>query len=185
MPDTGFMSPDNVVAQNGVFFQDKWINEGGGIIVFFAGSSNFQTVDGFENDGTLPAGATIVGAEVKLLETYSSPDGQTFDIQLSIDGGSNFSSAITSGNLGTSSGGSGAGADHLVPTSGGATQLWGLDWSGFSDLSQIQLKGSNGTQNIVSDHVQLKLYYTEAASPDSIKLNGGIFTIRGGTITIK
>ena len=182
MPDTGFMSPDNRVAQNGVFFQDLWLTEGGGIIIFFAGSSNFQTVDGFENDGTLPVGATIVGAEVKLLETYSSPDGQTFDIQLSIDGGSNFSSAITSGNVGVSGD---ADNDHLVPTSGGATQLWGLDWSGFSDLSQIQLKGSNGTQNIVSDHVQLKLYYTEAASPDSIKLNGGIFTIRGGTITIK
>ena len=187
MPDTGFMSPDNIVGQNGTFFGDQWITPSTGVIVFFAGASNFQTVDGFENDGTLPAGATVVGAEVALLASYSSPDGQTFDIQLSIDGGSNFSSSITSGNLGTSSasgGTGGSGADHLVPTSGGATQLWGLDWSGFSDLSQIQLKGLNGTANIVSQHVQLKLYYEVDTGMGSVKLDGTKIQIVSGKFLI-
>ena len=184
MPDTGFMSPDNVVGQSDVFFGSEWITPSTGVIVFFAGASNFQTVDGFENDGTLPAGATVVGAEVQLLASYSSPDGNTIDIQLSIDGGSNFSSAITSGNLGTSSGGSGQGADHLIPTSGGATQLWGLDWSGFSDLSQIQLKGLNATANVVSQHVQLKLYYELETGMGSVKLDGAKIQIVSGKFLI-
>ena len=165
MPDTGFMSPDNIVGQSGTFFGSEWITPSTGVIVFFAGASNFQTVDGFENDGTLPGGATVVGAEGQLLATYSS--------------------SITSGNLGTSSasgGTGGAGADHLVPTSGGATQLWGLDWSSFSDLSQLQVKGSNGTANIVSQHVQLKLYYEVGTGPvrvaGTLKISSGKFTIK-------
>ena len=178
MPDTGFMSPDNIVAQSGTFFGSEWITPSSGFIVFLAGASNFQTVDGFENDGSLPSGATIVGAEVQLLDTSSSPDGQTIDIQLSIDGGSNFSASITSGNVGVSGD---ADNDHLVPTSGGATQLWGLDWSGFSDLSQIQLKGLNATANMASQHVQLKLYYEVGTGPvrvaGTLKISSGKFTI--------
>ena len=179
MPDTGFISPDNVVGQNGTFFGTEWITPTSGFIVFLAGASNFQTVDGFENDGSLPSGAIIVGAEVQLLDTSSSPDGQTIDIQLSIDGGSNFSSAITSGNVGVSGD---ADNDHLVPTSGGATQLWGLDWSGFSDLSQIQLKGLNATANLASQHVQLKLYYE--VNMGSVKLDGAKIQIVSGKFLI-
>ena len=153
MPDTGFMSPDNVVSTSGTFFNNFWITEGGGIIVFFA-SSGTQTVDGFENDGTLPAGATITGAEVELQNTYVSSGTGTIDIQLSINGGSSFSSSITSPTLTTDSL-----ADYIV---GSSTQLWGLDWSSFSDLSQLQLKGLNGSTNIFSDHVRLKLHYEDS-----------------------
>ena len=178
MPDTGFMSPDNVVAQNGVFFQDKWINEGGGIIVFFA-TSGTQIVDGFENDGSLPGGATVTGAEVELQGTYVSSGTGTFDIQISIDGGSSFSSSITSGTIDTSGGTD----DYTV---GGSTQLWGLNWSGFSDLSQLQVKGLNGSVNIFSDHVRLKLYYTEAAShTPTLNIKSGYITLKGGKLTIK
>tara|TARA_E500000305_G_C3938626_1_gene196387 strand:- start:123 stop:656 length:534 start_codon:yes stop_codon:yes gene_type:complete len=177
MPDTGLMSPDNVAAGANVAFSGLWITEGGGIIVFFA-SSGTQTVDGFENDGTLPAGATVVGAEVLLLNTYISSGTGTFDIQLSIDGGSNFSSSITSGTINTT--------QTNDFTLGGSSNLWGLDWSSFSDLSNLQVKGLNGSTNIFSDHVQIKLHYTAAAqSPSGIKLKGGTFTLKGGTLTIK
>jgi len=159
MPDTGFMSPDNVVSTTSTFFSDLWITEGGGIIVFFA-TNGTQTVDGFENDGTLPGGSTITGAEVELQNTYVSSGTGTFDIQLSINGGSSFSSSITSGTINTTTS-----ADYTI---GNSSQLWGLDWSGFSDLSQLQLKGLNGSTNIFADHVRLKLYYGAASSVESV-----------------
>ena len=165
MPDTGFMSPDNVVSTSGTFFTNFWINEGGGIIVFFA-SSGTQTVDGFENDGTLPAGATITGAEVELQNTYVGSGTGTIDIQLSINGGSSFSSSITSPTLTTDSL-----ADYIV---GSSTQLWGLDWSGFSDLSQLQLKGLNPSTAVFADHVRLKLHYeVAAAGTGPVRLQSG------------
>ena len=174
MPDTGFMSPDNVVSNSGTFFSDLWITEGGGIMVFGA-TSGTQTVDGFENDGTLPGGVTILGAEVLLTDTYLTSGTATIDIQLSINGGSGFSSSITSGTIGTSTT-----ADYTI---GGSSNLWGLDWSGFSDLSQLHLKGLNATGNIFSDHVQLKLYY-ESVTP-TVLIKSGTITLKSGTLTIK
>ena len=176
MPDTGFMSPDNVVSTTSTFFNNFWINEGGGVIVFFA-TNGTQTVDGFENDGSLPGGATITGAEVKLKDTYVSSGTGTFDIQISIDGGSSFSSSITSGTIGTSS------SNFII---GGSSNLWGLNWSSFSDLSQLQVKGLNGTLNIISDHVYIKLHYTEAAShTPTLNIKSGYITLKGGKLTIK
>ena len=175
MPDTGFISPDNVVSTSGTFFTNFWINEGGGIIVFVA-SSGVQVVDGFENDGSLPGGATITGAEVKLKDTYVSSGTGTFDIQISIDGGSAFSSAITSGTIGTDSG--------ISYTLGGSSNLWGLDWSSFSDLSQLQVKGLNGSTNIFSDHVYIKLHYTAGTTPLA-KLKTGTVILKAGSFTIK
>ena len=176
MPDTGFMSPDNVVSTSGTFFSDFWIAEGGGIIVFFA-SSGTQTVDGFENDGSLPAGATITGAEVLLTNHYVTSGTGTFDIQISIDGGSSFSTSITSGTMNTTT------TNDF--TLGGSSNLWGLNWSSFSDLSQLQVKGLNGTTNIYAEHVQLKLHYTPGSAPTRLTLSGGSITLNGGSLTIK
>ena len=180
MPDTGFMSPDNVVSTTSTFFNNFWINEGGGVIIFFA-TNGTQTVDGFENDGaSLPGGATITGAEVKLKDTYVSSGTGTFDIQISIDGGSSFSSSITSGTIGTDSG--------ISYTLGGSSNLWGLDWSSFSDLSQLQVKGLNGSLNIISDHVYIKLHYAGGTVSETLarlSIKGSTLSLKGGTFTIK
>ena len=143
MPDTGFMSPDNVVANANTFFNTAWLVEASGIIVFLA-TTGTQTVDGFENDGTLPAGATITGAEVLLTNTYVTSGTGTFDIQISINGGSS-----------------------------------------FSDLSQLQVKGLNGVNNIYSQHVQIKLYYTETVHTPTLNIKSGEVIIKGGKLTIK
>ncbi len=175
MPDTGFISPDNVVSTSNTFFTNFWINEGGGIIVFVA-SSGVQVVDGFENDGSLPGGATITGAEVLLSNTYVSSGTGTFDIQLSIDGGSSFSTSITSGTMTTT--------NTNDFTLGGSSNLWGLNWSSFSDLSQLQVKGLNGSTNIFSDHVQIKLHYTAGTTPMA-RLKTGTVILKAGSFTIK
>jgi hypothetical protein len=170
MPDTGFMSPDNVVAQANVSFDTEWITFNSGLIVFANQGNGTQTVDGFENSGTLPIGATVVGAEVVLYETYgiSNPN---FDVQLSINGGSSFSSAIRV-NVGS------VDADH---TYGSPTQLWGLDWSNFSDLSLIQLKGTTvvGNNTVISDHPQLKIYYDAPVGPLKIESGAKIQIVSG------
>ena len=176
MPDTGFMSPDNVVANANTFFNTAWLVEASGIIVFLA-TTGTQTVDGFENDGTLPAGATITGAEVLLTNTYVTSGTGTFDIQISINGGSSFSTSITSGTINTT--------QTNDFTLGGSSNLWGLNWSSFSDLSQLQVKGLNPTTNIYAEHVQLKLHYTPGSAPTRLTLSGGSITLNGGSLTIK
>ena len=176
MPDTGFMSPDNVVANANTFFNTAWLVEASGIIVFLA-TTGTQTVDGFENDGTLPAGATITGAEVLLTNTYVTSGTGTFDIQISINGGSSFSTSITSGTINTT--------QTNDFTLGGSSNLWGLNWSSFSDLSQLQVKGLNGVNNIYSQHVQIKLYYTETVHTPTLNIKSGEVIIKGGKLTIK
>ena len=176
MPDTGFMSPDNVVANANTFFNTAWLTEASGIIVFLA-TTGTQTVDGFENDGTLPAGATITGAEVLLTNTYVTSGTGTFDIQISINGGSSFSTSITSGTINTT--------QTNDFTLGGSSNLWGLNWSSFSDLSQLQVKGLNGVNNIYSQHVQIKLYYTENVHTPTLNIKSGYITLKGGKLTIK
>jgi len=176
MPDTGFMSPDNVVANANTFFNTAWLVEASGIIVFLA-TTGTQTVDGFENDGTLPAGATITGAEVLLTNTYVTSGTGTFDIQISINGGSSFSTSITSGTINTT--------QTNDFTLGGSSNLWGLNWSSFSDLSQLQVKGLNGVNNIYSQHVQIKLYYTENVHTPTLNIKSGEIIIKGGKLTIK
>tara|TARA_Y100000593_G_scaffold51107_1_gene96133 strand:+ start:1953 stop:2495 length:543 start_codon:yes stop_codon:yes gene_type:complete len=168
MPDTGWLAPTAYENYSNVAFESVWITDGGGVIIFFA-SSGTETVKDFSSD---TISGTVTGAEVYLQDTYGlSNAAGSLAIQLSKDGGSNFSSAKSTGALGTSAGNN--------ETLGGSSDLWGLDWSGFTDLDQLKVKGTeNGGQLVASDFVKMKIYY-EAEYDHRINNISNISSING------
>jgi len=69
---------------------------------------------------------------------------------------------------------------------GGENELWGFDWTGFNDPSQLSVKMTStmttgsGISYVVSKDLQLIIYYTQPAGTlhlkqGTIKLSGGTF----------
>jgi hypothetical protein len=112
----------------------------------------------FSNFGfNIPAGSTIQGIEVKLNSRVDSTTGSPrFCVQLSWDGGSTWTSALTSANLATV---------ETVYTLGGVTNTWGRAWSdaNFSDANfriRLTMVASNTSRDYSLDWVGVQVRYT-------------------------
>ena len=180
MADTGLLDVGAIANPSNVFFQGSWVGCGSGVALWLSSG----TMDGttFSSD-SLPDGAEVTGAEVYLNDTYGlSNAAASLGVKLSINGGSGFSSAISTGALGTTTTN-----DEVL---GSSSNLWGLDWRGFTDLSDLHVRAAaDGGQVVASDCVQLKIYYNAPASddpsPTGITIKSGILTLKSATLTIK
>ena len=188
MADTGERSP---TAASGFTAQDNLIYDGNESTYTY----HLQCVTNISNygyvccvDGSdIPAGATINGVKLILRSSYSS----TYDatkvtlMAASLDGVSGtYSSALADVNLTTTD------TDHEF---GGATELWGLDWSSWTDVSDLAFRWKSDQQSssgiAISGYMEADavVYYTEASTdvPSKVTIKGGSLTIRGGSLTIK
>ena len=154
MADTGFLSCTATENAANTFFHSGWANASSTLIIMVANVGT-NTCKDFSS-GTISG--TVDGAEVYLINTYGHLHADSsLNIQISINGGSSFSSAISTGAMGTTN------TQDL--TVGGSSQLWGLDWSGFTDLDQLKVKATeHGGQHAASLHPQIKIHYTVASS---------------------
>jgi len=139
----------------------------------------------------VPSGATVNGMEVYCTDCgyYSAFAGASLQVEVSIDGGSNYGSTALSEAL--------TGVASLTPTTdftlGANNQLWGISWgtSGI-DVSDLKLKLTNvrsGFGLSHFDYISAKIYYTEAVTVTSsiptMKIKSGKLTLMGGKLTIK
>ena len=179
MADTGFLTSTSNKNASNVFFNTLWNACGTGFTIWL--SSGTLTIYDFSSD-SLPAGATVTGAEVIVKDGYGlSSTAASMDVKISINGGSSYSSAKNTGAFGVTTN---SGVNKTV---GGSSDLWGLDWSSFSDLGDLEVKGDgDGSQNVLSDCAQIKVYYQVAATHiPTVSIKGGTFDLKGGTLTIK
>lgn len=107
---------------------------------------------------SVPSGATINGIEVKV-EGLRVQSNQDLGIRLSWNGGSTYT-ATTTQTINTSS--------DATYTYGGATSTWGRSWTD-SELSNANFKlyaadTTNTNRWVEIDHIQVKVYYTEATT---------------------
>ena len=168
MADTGILSGTSS-SGNAIVGSTAWFELAGSVGWL---TSQNCTVIGFSLD--IPTGSTIVGAIVHLTNTYALTTPGVLDIQLSIDGGLNFSDAISTGNLTTT-----ASDDVEV---GDSSELWGLDWSNLGD---IQIKGtSTGLGVPLSDMAQIQIYYQEPLVHTTSIISGKVI-LKSGKLTIK
>ena len=134
MPNTGEITPQEQtgISSNGNLTFDNDDSTSASIIDNAADPVNiiFSDFDGTDP----PAGSTINGVEIKLLTQYSSVFNATkvSAITVSLDGASGTFSTLSGGfsgqNLTTSK------TDYDF---GGDDELWGLNWSGWTDLSDL------------------------------------------------
>ena len=174
MADTGFLSCTATENAANTFFESGWANSSGTLILMLANTGT-NTCKDFSSD---TISGTVNGAEVYLIDTYGYNNANaSLNIQISINGGSSFSSAISTGAMGTTN------TQDL--TVGGSSQLWGLDWSGWVDISELSVRvvstrlDGTGVGYTVCAEIEAKIYYGAGAEihlkQGTIKLSGGTF----------
>ena len=151
--------------------------------------SNYGYVSGFDGSD-IPAGATINGVKLILRASYATLYAATKVtlMAVSLDGASGtYSSAHADVNLTTTD------TDHEF---GGASELWGLDWSGWTDVSDLAFRWKSDQQSD-SDGLSISgyyeadaiIYYTEAsttvAAQQPMKISSGKMSILSGKAIIK
>ena len=110
----------------------------------------------------LPSGATIDGIEVNTeFSTSSGSATATLQISLSWDNGTTYTTAKSDTQTGTT-------ADKNS-TMGGSTDTWGRTWTDteFANgtfLLKVEGKSSKMANSCRLDFLQIKVYYTEAAT---------------------
>ena len=171
MADTGILSGTSS-SGNAIVGSTAWFELVGSVGWL---TSQNCTVIGFSLD--IPTGSTIVGAIVHLTNTYALTTPGVLDIHLSIDGGSNFSDAISTGNLSTTF------TDDVEV--GDSSELWGLDWPSSENLGAIHIKGtSTGAGVPLSDMAQIQIYYQEPLVHTTSIISGKVI-LKSGKLTIK
>ena len=192
MPDTGERSPttNSGFNLNGGYAHDE--NTSSVASTFGFGSAKTHTVGAPAGDD-LPEGATVDGVKVFITIRhgifFSYEAAAITSVKLSLDEGSNYSSNILSSNQNTTT----SATEYEF---GGATETWGLDWSGFTDISDLKVEfitftaDGGGNHWMMTSEVTVQVYYTEAAASGTtttgaLQLKNGKLSILGGRLVIK
>tara|TARA_R100000008_G_C3532565_1_gene140117 strand:- start:54 stop:614 length:561 start_codon:yes stop_codon:yes gene_type:complete len=186
MADTGLINPTTQTAQiNGANAIDddddtfaSHISIGGTAITMTFGSFN----------GTDPsAGSTINGIEVFIRAAENTFwQNVAYVVEIALDGVSGtYSSTTDTIDI------DGTTTNYTL---GSSTDLWGLDWSGWTDLSDLAVKivadnygGSTGGHASSLNEVRAKVYYTEGVTVvknGKISLTSGKLTLSSGKISL-
>ena len=134
-----------------------------------------------------PAGSTINGIEVIVIanENPSYAD-MKYDIEIALDGTSGtFSSTGDTQDITTT---------KTTYTFGANNDLWGLNWSGWTDLSDLAVRikqdnvsGGSGSHSSQLYELRAKVYYTEPAADQGngkMLITSGKLTLSSGKILL-
>ena len=150
--NTGLLSGTS--STGNTFFNTVWWNPSTGLVAWQSAGRQ-TTVTGLS--GTLSA--DIVGVEVFVQNTYdpSNTGNVSLNVQISLDGGDNYSDAINTGTLNNTST-----QDYTL---GGSTNTWGLTWPSTLDYSNLRIKGTSVGGLLYSTSAQIKFYFRNSAPP--------------------
>jgi len=109
---------------------------------------------------TIPGGSTIDGIQVSIEGYRDSSSSRTWDVSLSYDGGTHWTTAINTGSLQT--------YDTTIVL-GGSSNNWGYgSWTTTiinSNSFRVRMDATGGGDSIWLDQVQVKIFYTPPAPP--------------------
>tara|TARA_Y100000356_G_C11256448_1_gene290516 strand:+ start:2138 stop:2713 length:576 start_codon:yes stop_codon:yes gene_type:complete len=191
MADTGIRSPQTVTgvstnASNTIDGDDSSF----GYSIHFSTAAITSVFSNFAGSD-IPSGATINGVKVTVRAQYYNFYAATklANVKVSLDGASGtFSSAAASQNLTSTV------ADYNF---GGASELWGLDWSSWTDISDLAVSLQSDQQSDSATtaitflyEVEATVYYSTPAAGDKtapgvLRLKGGNVKLKGGNLIIK
>ena len=186
MPDTGYITANSVEdALGGTIIFSGWTSDDDTLTRIRDGQTATALFGGLS--GQIPAGATILGIEVRMdASMLNGGEALTTGPWLKVNNGSSTSTAKS-----TSSGGTWVTFDGLSGSSGiriagGSSDLWGLSWNPTT-AAGIKVIANWSTTNgdaYYLDYIQVKIHYTTAviATYDN---SSDEQTISNGTIAIK
>ena len=153
---TGFITGSS--SSGNAIFNTVWWNSGGLVVWTTAGQTS--TVAGYE--GSL---GQVEGVSVRLIDTYDpfNNGNRSMDVQISLDGGNNYSTAINSGNLGNTS--------TTDVTVGGKNNTWGLTWPSTFDASNFRVKGTNVNGVVYSKQAQVNFKHSTTTVTEDVPIN--------------
>ena len=165
MADTGLIRPQSHTgfdANGDKAIDDTVVADDGdaGSMIMFSGTTDTVRVSDFTGTD-LPAGAIVNGVEVTLKAGYAFAQCTTTTYVGKGGAGGSYGGTTVVQNLAAS-----AGASTAIYTQGSNSQTWGVDWSGFTDLSDlavaISAKVTTGTATTIAGifAVRAKVYYT-------------------------
>lgn len=151
--NTGFVTGSS--SSGNTLFNTVWWNSGG-LVVWHSGARH-TTVSGYE--GSL---GQVTGVSIKLIDTYdpNNNGNRSMDVQISLDGGNNYSTAQNSGNLGNTS--------TTDITVGGKNDLWGLTWPSTFDASNFRVKGTSVNGLLYSKQAQVNFKHTVTTTTEDV-----------------
>ena len=169
MAQTSFINPSNTITQSGVTNANNGWTDNGAYATSNS-SSAYVRYNGFSFG--LPASYIITGIEVVLNAKESATgDDWEFDVAVSNNGGTSWSSLKTTSEPGTSD------TDLNL---GGSADVWGVSWTGVNMNSSFAIdvqwgSGATNAGNLSLDAVSVRLTYTELANTNderNLKTNG-------------
>ena len=163
---TGFITGSS--SSGNAIFNTVWWNSGGLVVWTTAGQTS--TVAGYE--GSL---GQVEGVSVRLIDTYDplNNGNRSMDVQISLDGGNNYSTAINSGNLGNTS--------TTDVTVGGKNNTWGLTWPSTFDASNLRVKGTNVNGVVYSKQAQVSIKHSTTTTTEDVPVT--VTDTLGGDLT--
>ena len=190
MADTGLIRPQshtgidslgaNVIDDTVVADDDT-----AGSMIMLSGATDTAIVSDFTGTD-LPAGSTVNGIEITLKSGWAFSQ-VTHVTYVGKDGaGGSFGSTTVSQAIGVTNG-----ALTTIYTQGSNSETWGVDWSGFTDLSDLAVKitgvrtgGGTSTAIAVVFAIRAKIYYSIPLKGRSF-IKSGYINIKGGKLSIK
>lgn len=157
MPDTGYQSPSANENNVGVISPGNAYASDNSTADF--DSADDERVDYYNFGFSIPTGSQIDGIEVSVeAASFLSGTPAQFELTPRYNGRASAANTQNTGNFGTT--------DSTL-TVGGASDLWGRTWTvgDFSDANfsiRVQENAASGTVLMELDHIQVKVYYTEA-----------------------
>tara|TARA_Y100001937_G_C7110480_1_gene327280 strand:- start:562 stop:1437 length:876 start_codon:yes stop_codon:yes gene_type:complete len=153
---TGFITGSSSTG-NTIFNSVWWSSTG---LVVWQSAGRHTIVSGFE--GTV---GQVEGVSVRLIDIYDplNQGDRSLDVQISLDGGNNFSTAINSGNLSNTTT-----ADVTV---GGKNNTWGLTWPSTFDTSNFQIKGTSVNGRVFAKQAQVTLKHSTTTTTEDVPIN--------------
>ena len=152
---TGFITGSS--SSGNTLFNTVWWNSGG--LVVWQSAGRQTTVNGYE--GSL---GQVEGVSVRLIDTYDpfNNGNRSMDVQISLDGGNNYSTAINSGNLGNTS--------TTDITVGGKNNTWGLTWPSTFDVSNFRVKGTSVNGIVYSKQAQVNFKHSTTTTTEDVDI---------------
>ncbi len=167
MADTGFKSPTSTGEDH-----TDWTNPSDAFSsndVYATATNDGEKQDYFDFTFGVSAGATIDGIEVEIEAKDAGGGVNACEAELSWNGGTTYTTSGKDTGLLTTS--------DVVYTLGGASDTWGRSWDDgeFSNANfRIRLNyDKNFTGGLSVDHVQIKVFFTEAAPAVASVINLG------------